>query len=129
MALALPLALEAGSILGPEALALLSELGGSAAIGNTLNALVTGQALKMGKRTARELMEDVMTKEGRDKIIAGASKLGMRGNDLAKTGLGLLNKVGVLGNRRSDKYKKMFEIGNHHFQSALGKVRKINKFF
>ena len=129
MALALPLALEAGSILGPEALALLSELGGSAAIGNTLNALVTGQALKMGKRTARELMEDVMTKEGREKIIAGASKLGMRGNDLAKTGLGLLNKVGVLGNRRSDKYKKMFEIGNHHFQSALGKVRKINKFF
>lgn len=127
--LAIPAAAELVSLLGPEAAMLLSEAGGTAALGNSVNALVSGKAFGYGKKSANEVMDRLKTKAGREQVINDLSSLGVKGGKLSKKALAILNKSGLLGNRKTEKYGNYIASGVGHFQNALSKVKKVNKFF
>ena len=69
------------------------------------------------------------TSEGRDKILAGAHTGIGKGANIAREGLGLLNRFGVLGNQATNRHAETVGRIAGGLQHTLGKLSKLKKRF
>jgi len=108
----------------PAAAELLADVGGTAAISKLANTLLSKGGKKMAKDVVRDIGKLAGSKEGRQKILRRAGKVGGGVAKAAGVGAKLLGAAGLVNQRKAER---IIEKGHMGFQSSLGKISKIGK--